>query len=144
MRRFFGVEFAMFRNDRQYHRCPISDDQPPAVLQIDRRKVNCRLTEVSLGGFAVLAPSQLEDIRDPVGQLDVQGLAYIVRVTRQETRRDGVMVALEKVEEILPSTVSVAGRFATGFAWIAAISIVMAAVYYLAGDQATMALSKLL
>lgn len=110
---------------------------------MDRRKVNCRLIEVSLGGFAIVAADRIENIRNPVGRLNVQGLAYVVRVTRQEARGDGVMVALEKVEEILPSTVSVGGRCATGFAWIAAISIVVAAVYYLAGEHANTAISTI-
>jgi len=134
----------MFRNDRQYHRCPILDDQSSAVLLIDRKKVNCRLSEVSLGGFAIVAQSSLMDIQDPVGRLNAQGLAYIVRITRQEVRGDEVMVALEKVEEIPPNAVSFAGRCATGFAWIAAISIVVAAVYYLAGEHGITALSALL
>lgn len=133
----------MFRNDRQYHRCPISADHPHAVLLVDRRKVSCRLIEVSLGGFAVVASRQIENLQNPIGRLDVQGLSYVVQVTRQETRGDGVMVALEKIEEILPNTVSVAGRCATGLAWIAAISIVVAAVYYLAGEHANTALSTI-
>lgn len=133
----------MFRNDRQYHRCPISADHPHAVLLVDRRKVSCRLVEVSLGGFAIVASCRIENIQNPIGRLDVQGLAYVVRISRQETRGDGVMVALEKVEELPPSTVSVAGRCATGFAWIAAISIVIAAVYYLAGEHANTALSTI-
>lgn len=131
----------MFRNDRQYHRCPISADHPHAVLLVDRRKLDCRLIEVSLGGFAIVASERIDNIQDPIGRLDAQGLSYIVRISRQEDRGDGVMVALEKVEELLPSTVSMSGRCATGFAWIAAISIVLAAVYYLAGEQMNTALS---
>ncbi|MBS0204666.1 MAG: hypothetical protein JSS49_17315 [Planctomycetes bacterium] len=125
-------------NNRHYHRCPLPDARP-AVLVVDRHNIDCWVFDMSLGGFGVLVAEPIPVMHEPLARLQVQGLTYIVRVTRQEIREDEVLLALERIDEIVPDPATIPatplGRCLTGAAWIAAICIVVAAVCLLADSQ---------
>ena len=129
----------MFLNHRQFSRCPLPAGSSPvetAVLVVGRQTITGRLVEMSLGGFAVLVPELLPETKEPLARLKVRGLDYIVHVSREEQRRDGVLVALDQVEELLPNNTVIPatplGRWLTRAAWMAAIGIVTTALYCLA------------
>ena len=136
----------MFLNQRQFARCPHETVQSEAVLVVGGRKVPCQLIEISLGGFAVVVAEPLSAaLADPLASLQFDGLSYIVRVSRQETRRDGVLVGLEQIEEVVPVSTTLApttlGRWMTRVTWCVAIGLVMAAAYSIAGPHLEAALS---
>ena len=138
----------MSLNHRQYFRCPLPTEPSAAeaaVLVVGRHKIHCRLVEMSLCGFGVLVPESLPAMKEPLARLKVRGLDYIVRVARQELRRDGVLVALEQVEELLPDSTRLPAtpleKWLTRAAWAAAICIVATALYCLAGTNAALSLS---
>ena len=125
----------MFLNHREYFRCPLPTDPSAAegaVLVVGRRAIPGRLVEMSLTGFGVLVPESLPTTEEPLARLKVRGLDYIVKVTRQELRRDGVLVGLQLVEELLPNNTLIPatplGQWLTRAAWAAAICIVLAAI----------------
>jgi hypothetical protein len=131
---------SMFLNQRLYSRCKHETVQTSAVLVVSGRKMACQMVELSLGSFAVMVPEPISDaLADPLAHLKFRGLSYIVRVTRQESRGDGVLVALEQVEEVLPHDSiypnTTAGRWAARVAWVTAICLVTAAIYSIAGIQ---------
>lgn len=80
-----------------------------------------------------MVPDQLPTEGDKLGQLKVGELTYVVRVTRQEVKRAGVLVALEQVEEIVPDSAMLPatrmGQWMTRLAWIVAIVVVATALY---------------
>lgn len=131
----------MFPNQRQFFRCPLPGGQSLSVLVIGWRRFPCRLIEMSLGGFAVVVPRVLPPMPQSLARLKVQGLDYVVRVTRQEPRNDGFLVALEQVEELVPNCATIpatpAGRWLTATAWMAAVGIVVAALYFLTAASVT-------
>ena len=135
----------MSPNQRQFHRCPLAAEQP-AVLVVDRRKIDARVIEMSLGGFGVMVPRSLPVIKDPLARLKVRGLDYVVRITRQEDRDGGVLLAVEQIEEIVPSSTvtgsSVVGRWMTFAAWTVAVGLVVAAFYSLSVTHAADSLSR--
>jgi hypothetical protein len=130
----------MLLNQRLYSRCKHEAVQTSAVLVVSGRKIACQMVELSLGSFAVIVPEPISDaLVGPLAHLKFRGLSYIVRVTRQESRGDGVLVALEQVEEVLPHDsiypTTVAGRWAARIAWVTALCIVTAALFSIAGIQ---------
>ncbi|HEY4258978.1 MAG TPA: hypothetical protein VGM98_02410 [Schlesneria sp.] len=130
----------MLLNQRLYSRCKHETVQTSAVLVVSGRKFACQMVELSLGSFAVIVPEPLSDaLADPFAQLKFRGLSYIVRVTRQESRGDGVLVGLEQVEEVLPDNslypTTTGGRLAARIAWVTAICLVTAALLNIAGIQ---------
>jgi hypothetical protein len=130
----------MLLNKRLYSRCKHETVQGAAELIVSGRKISCQLVELSLGSFAVVVREPLtESLTDPLACLKFRGLTYIVRVNRQETRADGVLVALEQVEEVVPPSSlypsTAAGRWGLRIAWVTAICLVMAALFNLAGIQ---------
>jgi hypothetical protein len=129
-------------NQRQFFRCPLETDQPESVLVIGSRRIDCQLIEMSLSGFAVMLPRALPSMKDPVAQLKVGALQYIVRVARQENRDDGVLVALEQLEELLPNNTMIpttpTSRALTAAAWAAAIGIIVLAGYCMTAAQLPM------
>ena len=138
----------MSLNHRQYFRCPLPTDPSAAegaVLVVGRRKIQGRLIEMSLTGFGVLVPESLPACKEPLARLKVRGLDYIVRVTRQDLRRDGVLVALQQVEELLPNSTLIPatplGLWLTRAAWAAAVCIVLAAICCLTDVNAVVPLS---
>lgn len=130
----------MFSNKRLYSRCKHETVQGVAELVVSGRKISCQIVELSLGSFAVIVPEPLtEALVDPLACLKFRGLTYIVRVNRQETRDDGVLVALEQVEEVVPPSSiypsTAAGRWGARIAWVTAICLVAAALFNMAGIQ---------
>lgn len=128
----------MLLNQRLYSRCKHETVQTSAILVVSGRKIACQMVELSLGSFAVIVPEPISAaLADPLAHLKFRSLSYIVRVTRQESRADGVLVALEQVEEILPHEsiypTTMAGRWAARIAWVTAICLVTAALLNIAG-----------
>lgn len=129
----------MFLNHRQYSRCPLPSDQLKAELILGRLQIPCRMTEISVGGFAVIVgePLPFPALSDRLCRLKFEGLEYIVRVAREECRDDGVVVALEQIEEIVPDNpgerTTVGGRILTWTAWAAAVGLVAVALYCVTG-----------
>jgi len=127
----------MFQNQRQYSRCPIDTPLSEAVLVLGRQKIQAELLEISIGSFAILVPRPLPFMTHPLARLQIGELDYIVRLTRQEPRHGGFLIALEQVEEILPNETwipaSPIARWMTRAAWVAAIVIVAAALDHLSG-----------
>ncbi len=123
----------MVWNKRQYARCPLPQEKSAGMLVIGSRSIPCHVQEVSLSGFGVMVPEQLPTDGDKLGQLNVGELTYVVRVTRQEVKRAGVLVALEQVEEIVPDSAMLPatrmGKWMTRLAWIVAIAVVATALY---------------
>jgi hypothetical protein len=134
----------MNQNHRQYSRCPLTTESA-AVLVVNQRKLPCQLTEVSIGGFAVIADRPLAELHEPLVCLKADGLEYIVRITRQEQRADGYLIALEQVEEVVPenplTATSPLSQSLTWIAWSTAICIVAAAIYCLSGSDLPASLS---
>ena len=138
----------MSLNQRQCTRWPLPTDPSAAegaVLVVGRQAIQGRLIEMSLTGFGVLVPESLPASKEPLARLKVRGLDYIVRVTRQDLRRDGVLVALQQVEELLPNSMQIPatplGLLLTRAAWAAAVCIVLAAIYCLTDVNAAVSLS---
>lgn len=122
----------MVWNKRKYARCPLPAEKSAAVLVMGKWTIPCLVQEVSLSGFGVVVTEQLPAAEDLLGKLTVGNLVYVVRVTRQEAKRQGVLVALEQVEEIVPDSAftptTMLGRWMTRAAWVAAVGIVAAAM----------------
>ncbi len=134
----------MSPNQRQFHRCPLTA-APSAALFVGRQKIDCWVIEMSIGGFGVLIGQSLPLTAEPLARLKFQGLNYIVRVTRQEMQDEGVIVALEQIEEIVPNTTQIPStpleQCLTGVAWVTAVCILVAAFYCLTGTTANLTLS---
>ena len=122
----------MSENQRQFSRCPVDGDDSSAVLVVNRRPIDCRLVEMSIGGFGVITPRQLRVGRNELACLKARGLEYIVRITHQKRCDDGVFVGLKQVEEVLPdnSTSPESPGWLTTAVWATALSTVAAAVYW--------------
>ena len=125
----------MSANQRQFSRCPLSDDHSSTALVVNGRSIICKLVEMSIGGFGVITRQAVR-----VGDKDrvhfkTRGLDYIVRVTYQKSCDEGVFIGLKQIEEILPdNTVPPdTAPWLTTAAWAAALSTVAAAVYCLSG-----------
>lgn len=88
-------------NQRQYARCPIPQESVTARLNMNGRKFVCQLVELSIGGFGVVVGGQPNLTAGAIGLLSAPGLNYIVSVSRQEERPDGVYVGLKQIEEVL-------------------------------------------
>ena len=82
---------------------------------------------------------------EPLARLKFQGLDYIVRMIRQETQDDIVILALEQIEEIVPNVAMTPAtpleQWLTSAAWVTAICILAAAFYCLSGTHANLSLS---
>ncbi len=125
----------MFADHRQYSRCPLSDETSPTVLVVNRRSIACKLVEMSIGGFGVIAGKTVRLGDQDRVHLKTRGLDYIVRVMYQKPCDEGVFLGLEQVAEILPdNTVPPdAAPWLTTAAWAAALSTVAIAVYCMSG-----------
>ena len=88
-------------NLRQFSRCPISEDRTSAVLCMNGRRFDCRLVELSIGGFGVVVVGQPNFPTGTVGNLRAPGLNYVVSVSRKETRPGGMYIGLRQIEEII-------------------------------------------
>lgn len=111
-------------------------DDAAAELIVGRRQFSCQLVEISIGNFGVVVPRSFPDLCEPLLQLRTRGLTYIVRVVRRKDEPDGVHLALDQVEEVLPNNslipATLLGRWLTGVAWATAIGLVVTAVVTLA------------
>ena len=88
-------------NLRQFSRCPIEEDRTSAILSIHGRRFDCRLVEMSIGGFGVVVTGQPKFVNGAVGYLRAPSLNYVVSVTRIESRPGGTYIGLKQVEEIV-------------------------------------------
>ena len=88
-------------NHRQFSRCPIAEERTTGILSLNSRSFNCRLVEMSIGGFGVVVAGNPKVTQGAVGSLRAPGLNYVVSVTRQEGRPGGVYIGLKQLEEII-------------------------------------------
>lgn len=122
---------------RKYYRRQFSENPPSAVLLLERRKVECWLVEMSLGGFAVLVAKELTTAMHSLARLKVQGLEYIVRLTRQESLGDCYLIGMVQIEEVRPSPVEIPAtplsQWLATATWVAALGSLGVAWYFLSG-----------
>lgn len=125
----------MSANQRQFSRWPLSDDNSSTVLVVKGRSILCKLVEMSIGGFGVIARQAVRVGDKDQVHLKTRGLDYIVRVTYQKPCDEGVLIGLRQIEELLPDNTFLpeTAPWLTTAAWAAALSIVAAAVYFLSG-----------
>lgn len=95
------TRFPIENNQRQFARCAVAEDRTTGVLSMNGRSFNCRLVEMSIGGFGVIVEGRTQFTEGATGKLHAPGMSYIVSVTRQEGRPDGVYVGLKQVSEIV-------------------------------------------
>jgi hypothetical protein len=88
-------------NQRQFARCAIQEQRAGGILTVNRRSYDCRLVEMSIGGFGIIVPGIPKLPIGVDGQLRAPGMNYIVRITRQELRPGCTFVGLRKIEEIV-------------------------------------------
>lgn len=122
-------------NQRQYARLPLPGEDSSAELIVNRRPISCRLVEMSIGGFGVIAPKQTSVAINALVYLRTRGSDFIVRVIEQKSRTDGVALGLLQVEEVVPD-LSITGYFSpwlTVTFWLAAAASVLGAAYCLFG-----------
>lgn len=109
-------------NQRQFARCPISQDGTPAILTVKGRQVGCHLVEMSIGGFGVVIAGSPRFECGTECQLQARGLNYIVRISRREERPEGTFFGLQQVEEIIHPRQYLTGQYPQS------ISLLVAAV----------------
>ena len=129
------VGHAMSINQRQYARLPLPDEDSSAELIVNRQPISCRLVEMSIGGFGVLAPKHTKVAINDLACLRTRGSDFIVRITNQEAQADGVALGLKQVEEVLrnPAVTSFFPPWLTTTFWMAAAGSVLAASFWLFG-----------
>lgn len=86
---------------RQYTRLRVSRIDSTAQLHILGRNYDCRLVEMSIGGFGVFLPRLLSIHPGTLGQLCAPGMNYVVSVTRIEAKDGGVFIGLKQIEEVI-------------------------------------------
>ena len=123
-------------NQRQYSRCPIPEERTNGVLTLNGKSFNCRLAEMSIGGFGVVIQGKSKFETGVVGQFRAPGLNYVVSVTRHEGRPGGVYVGLKQLREIVNhdhglGTTSSIVRY--GIAGLSGAFVVMIAYYFMNG-----------
>jgi len=123
---------------REFIRWPIAGEITPAdstTLVVRGRTLACQLTEMSLGGFGVIAAQPIPVGNDDPILLKTRGLDYIVLVTYQKPCDEGMFVGLKQIEEVLPDNTASpkSPPWLMTVAWAAALSTVAAAVCCLIG-----------
>jgi hypothetical protein len=78
---------------------PPPQDQSSARLVLGKERIECRLTEVSLGGFCVVVPRATMWAGEPVGRLVTHDAVYRVRILLQEAVYDGFLITLQRLSE---------------------------------------------
>lgn len=78
---------------------PPSDDQSTATLILGGERLECRLVEVSLGGFGVSVPRATAWTGEPIARLLTHDAAYPVRIIRQESQYTGFHLTLQRIQE---------------------------------------------
>ena len=82
---------------------PPPDDQSLATLILGGERLECRLVEVSLGGFGVSVPRSTAWTGDPTAKLLTHDAAYPVRIIKQESQYAGYHFTLQRIELHKPS-----------------------------------------
>ena len=77
---------------------PPPDDQSIAMLILGGERLECRLVEVSLGGFGVSLPRSTAWTGEPVCRLLTHDAAYPVRILKQESQYTGYHFTLQRLE----------------------------------------------
>lgn len=95
------ISHSIMANQRQFARCAFSTAQSTGTLSINHRRFNCRVIEMSIGGFGVVVDGFMKMAPGTIGSLRAPGLNFIVSVTRQEPRQDGMFVGLRQLEEVV-------------------------------------------
>jgi hypothetical protein len=128
----YAMGLVMRANQRQFARLPMLGDDASAQLIIKRRKIPCRLVEMSIGGFGVLAPKDTRVEKDELACLRTRGSDFIVQITYQELQHDGVSLGLKQVEEVPPpsnQTIKAPRWMTAAFLMAAAGSILIASLW---------------
>ena len=77
---------------------PPPDDQSAATLILGNERLECRLVEVSLGGFGVSVPRSTAWTGEPTARLLTHDAAYPVRIIKQESQYTGYHFTLQRLE----------------------------------------------
>ena len=77
---------------------PPPDDQSIATLILGGERLECRLVEVSLGGFGVSVPRSTTWTGEPTAKLLTHDAAYPVRIIKQESQYTGYHFTLQRLE----------------------------------------------
>ena len=116
--------------NRQFSRCPIVEDRTTGTLTVNGRTFDCRLVEMSIGGFGVVVSGKPAITTGAEGHLRAPGLNYVVSVTRLEGRPGSVYVGLKKLEEIAEPPLSFRRHHSAAWGYIvAAFSGAMIALF---------------
>ena len=87
-------------DQRKSFRILIPEGQVQAVLKVGRRAVTVRMVDSSAGGFAVASPEVLPVKRGDVLRLRTSAGWHEVRVVRQESFTDGMLIGVERLKDI--------------------------------------------
>lgn len=82
---------------------PPPSDQSIATLILGGERLECRLVEVSLGGFGVSVRRSTAWTGDPIARLLTHDAAYPVRIIKQESQYTGYHITLQRLELSEPS-----------------------------------------
>ena len=116
-------------NNRQFSRVPMTSKQNFGTLVVNRRTYQCRLVEISIGGFGILVVDPADFRNGTTGSLRVNGLNYIVSVSRVEKRSEGSFVGLKQIEEVLDHRHGLPGQPRASITWmLAGLSIALIGV----------------
>ena len=107
-------------NHRQYSRCPIAEERTTGILTMNGRSFDCRLVEMSIGGFGVVLLGRPALIPGTVGSFLAPGLNYVVSVTRVEGRPGGAYVGLKQIEEVIDSNGVLEPQHSTALGYVVA------------------------
>jgi len=77
---------------------PPPSDQSLATLILGRERLECRLVEVSIGGFGVSVPRSTAWTGEPTARLLTHDAAYPVRIIKQESQYTGYHFTLQRIE----------------------------------------------
>ena len=124
------VEKPLEPKNRQFSRCPIVEERTTGILTVNGRAFDCRLVEMSIGGFGVIVPGKPTITKGAEGNLQAPGLNYVVSVSRLEGRPGSVYIGLKKLEEITEQPLSFRSHHSPAWGYIvAAFSGAMIALF---------------
>lgn len=87
-------------DQRKTFRILVPDGQLQAVLKVGRRAVTVRMVDSSAGGFAVASHEVLPVKRGDVLRLRTSAGWHEVRVVRQESFSDGMLIGVQRLKDI--------------------------------------------
>lgn len=85
--------------DRNEFIDPPPADQSVATLVLGQERLNCRLVEVSVGGFTVIVPRATLWTGEPIARLVTNSTVFKVRILKQEAQYEGYQVVLQRIDE---------------------------------------------